>query len=104
MLSERKKDLTLDSVRIRFFCFAFFIFLALFLDVRNTNGSRYGWCHLQVGSAQHVWCDKTACRNENSLCMGPTGNVFGLGPYIFFVRSTNRSGNAPPTFIKKIIQ
>ena len=29
--------------------------------------------------------------------MGPTGNVFGLGPYIFFVRSTNRSRNAPPT-------
>ena len=29
--------------------------------------------------------------------MGPTGNVFGLGPYIFFMRSTNRSRNAPPT-------
>jgi len=33
----------------RFFCFAFFIFLALFSDVifvRNMNRSCYGWCHL----------------------------------------------------------
>ena len=52
-LSERKKDLVLDLVRIvaRFFCFAFFIFLALFSDVtfvRNMNGSCYGWCHFNL--------------------------------------------------------
>ena len=52
---------------------------------------------LTWGSAQNIWCDKTACRNEKFLCMGPTRNVFGVGPYIFFVRSTNRSRNAPPT-------
>ena len=51
---------------------------------------------LRWGSAQNVWCDKTACRNKKFPCMGPTGNVFGLGPYIFFVRSANRSGNTPP--------
>ena len=50
-LSERKKDLALDSVRIRrnFFVLPFYIFLALFSDVtfvRNTNGSCYGWSHL----------------------------------------------------------
>ena len=34
----------------RFFCFAFFYFLALFSDVtfvRNTNGPCYGWSHLK---------------------------------------------------------
>ena len=32
--------------------------------------------------------------------MGPTENVFGVGPYIFFVRTTNRSQNASPTWIR----
>jgi len=47
--------------------------------------------HLRWGSAQNVWCERPACRNEKFPCMGPTRNVFGLGPYIFFVRFTNRS-------------
>ena len=37
---------------------------------------------LRWGSAQRIWCQKPAGRNENFLCMGPTRNVFGLGPYI----------------------
>ena len=56
---------------------------------------------LRWGSAHNIWCDKTPCRNEKFPCTGPTRNVFGLGPYIFFVRSTNRSWNAPPTLNKE---
>ena len=81
-----------NAKQIRFFvdfcCFG----VCVTWSVRVTAGVTLRW-----GSAHNIWCDKTPCRNEKFPCTGPTRNAFGLGPYIFFVRSTNRSWNAPPT-------